>query len=295
MPKDVLFKTMTFGGFNKEDVLEYIRAQQTQLTDTQKKLRESEEAQANASKKLENLEVLLAEQQSRADEYFALSEEYAKKIFSLEDEVSALNDKLNSVEVGYERAKDVEGQIGALVLDALLYSDKIIRSARASAKGISSQTKQTIEDAASGVDELGDDIMQMSDNFGVVVASLVSKINSLSSNLSSVADKLDTQEDGIDEHQFTFGENGEVRLPELTEGDFGEADGDIEISDEEISNLVHILNATDGNLEFKLPCSMSEKKDSEEKTAEAPDPTESQSSDDSEKISELTRKFLGDE
>lgn len=295
MPKDVLFKTMTFGGFNKEDVLEYIRAQQTQLTDTQKKLRESEEAQANASKKLENLEVLLAEQQSRADEYFALSEEYAKKIFSLEDEVSALNDKLNSVEVGYERAKDVEGQIGALVLDALLYSDKIIRSARASAKGISSQTKQTIEDAASGVDELGDDIMQMSDNFGVVVASLVSKINSLSSNLSSVADKLDTQEDEIDEHQFTFGENGEVRLPELTEGDFGEADGDIEISDEEISNLVHILNGTNGNFEFKLPDNMSDKKEPEEKTEEAPETNESQSSDDSEKISELTRKFLGDE
>lgn len=295
MPKDVLFKTMTFGGFNKEDVLEYIRAQQAQLTDTQKKLRESEEAQANASKKLDELQVLLAEQQNRADEYFALSEEYAKKIFSLEDEVSALNDKLNSVEVGYERAKDVEGQIGALVLDALLYSDKIIRSAKASAKGILSQTKQTIEDAASGVDELGDDITQMSDNFGVVVASLVSKINSLSSNLSSVADKLDTQEDEIDEHQFTFGENGEVRLPELTEGDFGEADGDIEISDEEISNLVHILNGTNGNFEFKLPDNMSEKKEPEEKTEEAPETNESQSSDDSEKISELTRKFLGDE
>lgn len=295
MPKDVLFKTMTFGGFNKEDVLEYIRAQQAQLTDTQKKLRESEEAQANASKKLDELQVLLAEQQNRADEYFALSEEYAKKIFSLEDEVSALNDKLNSVEVGYERAKDVEGQIGALVLDALLYSDKIIRSAKASAKGISSQTKQTIEDAASGVDELGDDITQMSDNFGVVVASLVSKINSLSSNLSSVADKLDTQEDEIDEHQFTFGENGEVRLPELTDGDFGEADDDIEISDEEISNLVHILNGTNGNFEFKLPDNMSDKKEPEEKTEEAPETNESQSSDDSEKISELTRKFLGDE
>ena len=40
MAKDVLFKTMTFGGFNKEDVLEYIRAQQTQLTDTQRKLKE---------------------------------------------------------------------------------------------------------------------------------------------------------------------------------------------------------------------------------------------------------------
>ena len=210
MAKDVLFKTMTFGGFNKEDVLEYIRAQQTQLTDTQKKLKETEENAAAASKRTRELETLLSEQQTRAEEYFALSEEYAKKIFALEDEVDALNEKLNSVEVGCERAKDVEGQIGALVLDALLYSDKIIRSAKASAKGISNQTRQTIEEAASGVDEIGEDISQMSDNFGVVVASLVSKINSLSSNLNSVADKLDVQDEEIDEHQFTFGENGEV-------------------------------------------------------------------------------------
>ena len=48
MAKDVLFKTMTFGGFNKEDVLEYIRAQQTQLTDTQRKLKETSPARSSS-------------------------------------------------------------------------------------------------------------------------------------------------------------------------------------------------------------------------------------------------------
>ena len=298
MAKDVLFKTMTFGGFNKEDVLEYIRAQQTQLTDTQKKLKETEESAASAIKRTKELETLLSEQQTRIEEYSALSEEYAKKIFALEDEVNSLNEKLNSVEVGCERAKDVEGQIGALVLDALLYSDKIIRSAKASAKGISNQTKQTIEEAASGVDEIGEDISQMSDNFGVVVASLVSKINSLSTNLSSVADKLDSQEDEIDEHQFTFGENGEVKLPNLTDEDFGDSDGsDIEISDEEISNLVNVLNAG-GGLDFKFTAP-DEDADadiepdgvhSEEAVTEEP-----VKSDESEDISELTKKFLGED
>lgn len=71
MAKDVLFKTMTFGGFNKEDVLEYIRAQQTQLTDTQRKLKETEENAAAASKRTRELETLLSEQQTRAEEYFA--------------------------------------------------------------------------------------------------------------------------------------------------------------------------------------------------------------------------------
>lgn len=57
MAKDVLFKTMTFGGFNKEDVLEYIRAQQTQLTDTQRKLKENEENAAAASKRTRELKL----------------------------------------------------------------------------------------------------------------------------------------------------------------------------------------------------------------------------------------------
>ncbi len=298
MAKDVLFKTMTFGGFNKEDVLEYIRAQQTQLTDTQKKLKETEESASSAIKRTKELETLLSEQQTRVEEYSALSEEYAKKIFALEDEVNSLNEKLNSVEVGCERAKDVEGQIGALVLDALLYSDKIIRSAKASAKGISNQTKQTIEEAASGVDEIGEDISQMSDNFGVVVASLVSKINSLSTNLSSVADKLDSQEDEIDEHQFTFGENGEVKLPSLTDKDFGDSDGsDIEISDEEISNLVNVLNAG-GGLDFKFTApDEDEAADIESDGVHSEDAVteEPVKSDESEDISELTKKFLGED
>ena len=286
MAKDVLFKTMTFGGFNKEDVLEYIRAQQTQLTDTQKKLKETEENAAVASKRTRELETLLSEQQTRAEEYFALSEEYAKKIFALEDEVNSLNEKLNSVEVGCERAKDV----------ALLYSDKIIRSAKASAKGISNQTRQTIEEAASGVDEIGEDISQMSDNFGVVVASLVSKINSLSSNLNSVADKLDTQDEEIDEHQFTFGENGEVKLPKLTDEDFGDpTDPEIEISDEEINNLVNVLNASGGlDLKFTSPDedskNVTEDIHSEENTSDEPI-----KADDAEEISELTKKFLGED
>ncbi len=55
MAKDVLFKTMTFGGFNKEDVLEYIRAQQTQLTDTQRKLKETEENADSSSKRTREL------------------------------------------------------------------------------------------------------------------------------------------------------------------------------------------------------------------------------------------------
>lgn len=279
MSGDVFFKTMTFGGFNKDDVLEYIRGQQEQLAGSQKALKENEDKLLQEKKRAADLEAQLLQQQAKAEEYFSLSEEYAKKIFALEDEVNELNSKISSIEVGCERAKDVEGQIGALVLDALLYSDKIIQSARAAAKGVSSQTKQTIEEAVNGVGEIGDDITQISDNFGVVVASLVSKINSLSSNLTSVADKLDAEEERIDKEQFTFGENGEVHLPTLTENDFGMPEDDgVEISDDEIKNLVDIL---EGSLHRDIH------------DVETPEETEKSSEKmTDEEIAELTRRFL---
>ncbi len=279
MSGDVFFKTMTFGGFNKDDVLEYIRGQQEQLAGSQKALKENEDKLLQEKKRAADLEAQLLQQQAKAEEYFSLSEEYAKKIFALEDEVNELNSKISSIEVGCERAKDVEGQIGALVLDALLYSDKIIQSARAAAKGVSSQTKQTIEEAANGVGEIGDDITQISDNFGVVVASLVSKINSLSSNLTSVADKLDAEEERIDKEQFTFGENGEVHLPMLTENDFGMPEDDgVEISDDEIKNLVDILEGSLHRDIHDVETSEETEKSSEKMTDE--------------EIAELTRRFL---
>ncbi len=303
MSGDVFFKTMTFGGFNKNDVLEYIGNQQEQLVETQKKLKENEKQLADAMKNAESYKTMLAQQQNKAEEYFALSEEYAKKIFELEDEVNELNGKLSSIEVGCERAKDVEGQIGALVLDALLYSDKIIQSAKASAKGISSDTRRTIEEAASGVDEIGEDITQISDNFGEVVASLVSKINSLSTNLNSVADKLDYEEERIDKEQFTFGENGELQLPFLKEGHFGISGEDIDISDDDIRNLVNMLES---NSKIDEPVSeildslkdedevkeeTTEETTEEEAIADVSEPIEAPTFSE-EEIAEMTRKFL---
>ncbi len=252
MSGDVFFKTMAFGGFNKEDVLAYIVEQQKQMVEMQKQLDDNEKQLAIALDSVESYKEKLADQQNRSDEYSALNEKYAKKIFELEDEVNQLNEKLGSIEVGCNRAKDVEGQIGALVVDALLYSDKIIQSAKASVKGISSDTKRTIEEAASGVDEIGEDITQISDDFSEIVASLVSKINSLSTNLSSVADKLEIEQTRIDRQQFTFSEDGGVHLPVLDESDFGMEEDSADVSENEMNSLVSILESqiTDDDAEF---------------------------------------------
>ena len=107
---------------------------------------------------------------------------------------------------------------------------------------------------------------------------------------------INAQDEEIDEHQFTFGENGEVKLPKLTDKDFGDpTEPEIEISDEEINNLVNVLNASGGlDLKFTSPDESSENvtEDIHNKKVTS---DESIKADEAEEISELTKKFLGED
>lgn len=234
---------MPIGGFNKEDVLEYISAQQQQVSELQQKIAEKERLIKDAERRESALKVQLEDCNKKADEYFELSQNYSDTIETQRKKIESLEKTIRNIEIGFERTKDVEGQIGALVIDALLYSDKIIHSAKSSALQISSGAKATIEKAVSGVDEIGSDISEISDNFGEVVTSLVKKLNLLSENLTGVADSLDKSGEDVAEKGYVMGESSDVSMPNLSEKDFSiDADNDEDISDEEIQELLERLN-----------------------------------------------------
>ena len=245
MNGDILFRTMPIGGFNKEDVLEYISGLQKQISEYKKENADKERMLQDARRRENALTAQLEDYSSKADEYFNLSEKYKKIINNREQKIESLEKTISTIEVDFERTKDVEGQIGALVIDALLYSDKIIQSAKTSALEISSGTKASIEKAVSGVDEIGCDITEISENFGGVIDSLSKKLNELSSNLTGVADSLDEADEKTQDKKYVFGENSDVRMPNLSEKDFdSESDEDDDISQEEIDDLLKRLNIT---------------------------------------------------
>ena len=142
-----------------------------------------------------------------------------------------------------------------------------------------------------------DEIIRIEDASSIIKAKTAALgLDKVGGGKISPSDKLDVQDEEIDEHQFTFGENGEVKLPKLTDEDFGDpTEPEIEISDEEINNLVNVLNASGGlDLKFTAPDedskNVTEDIHSEENTSDEPI-----KADDAEEISELTKKFLGED
>ena len=245
MNGDILFRTMPIGGFNKEDVLKYINGLQDQISDYKKEASKKDRMLQDARRRENALHAQLEDYSNKADEYFALSEEYKSRIAKNEQKIASLEKTISTIEFDFERTKDVEGQIGALVIDALLYSDKIIQSAKSSASEISSDTKATIERAVNGVDEIGNDISDISENFADVIDSLSQKLNELSSSLSGAAGTLDDAQEKAQEDRYIFGESSDIRMPKLSEKDFGSEQSDEDdISQEEIDELLERLNIT---------------------------------------------------
>jgi len=210
MSQETQFRNALFGGFHKEDVLNYIRSLQTEIGQLRERVEEKDAEVPALRRQLALLEEEISVQQVRNREFVQINDDYARRILSVSQERDDFETKLKNLEADCEKLKDVEGQVGALILDALLYSEKIIGSAKAVSGAVAQSAKETIRSSALEVDEIGGDINRFSAEFSDTLASLSAKINSLSADLTNVAGQLDTPPE--DEEQFEFGESGDLVL-----------------------------------------------------------------------------------
>ena len=210
MSQETQFRNALFGGFHKEDVLNYIRSLQTEVGQLRERLEEKDAEAPALREQLALLEEEVSVQQVRNREFVQINDDYARRILSVSQERDDFETKLKNLEADCEKLKDVEGQVGALILDALLYSEKIIGSAKAVSSTVAQNAKESIRSSALGVDEIGGDINRFSAEFSDTLASLSAKINSLSADLTNVAEQLDAPPE--DEEQFEFGESGNLVL-----------------------------------------------------------------------------------
>ncbi len=206
MGQEVQFRSAVFGGFHKDDVLEYIRALQTELLEKKMQLESRESLVPALKHQIKELEEELETQQLRNREYTQINDDYARRILTLSQERDDLETKYKNLESGCEKLQDVEGQVGSLILDALLYAEKIIERAKEASGVVAENAKQTIRSSVQEVDGLGEDITKFSLDFSDTLTNLAQKINTLSVDLGSVADKLQLPEE--DEQQFEFDEGG---------------------------------------------------------------------------------------
>ena len=225
MANDVIFKTKAFGGFKKDEVMDYINNLIAEKEALEQKCRELVEANDNLKlekeknyqdlKALENrFEQLIQERESdtkllieeRAGRE-AVNAEKAEldiQILKLSNELTELKNKpvlseedaeLLKVEnaklkIECDKLKAMEQQVGAAMLDARLRSDELIKEAEEKASLVRKDVYDAIGDTALKIDELSGSISEITRSFTKAVSEVEMRIGLLTGNMSKTAQAL---------------------------------------------------------------------------------------------------------
>ena len=144
MAQESHFRAALFGGFQKSDVLAYIEDLQNQILVLQGEKQQHGRELPAMSSQIEALTSELEQARARENSFFDNAEELQRQIIVLEQERDDLSKKLSNAYASQERVKDVEGQVGTLILDALLYSEKIIARAKETAQIIARRAQNSM-------------------------------------------------------------------------------------------------------------------------------------------------------
>ncbi len=227
MANDVVFKTKAFGGFNKQEVMDYVNKLLNQKNEVEKKLADSSEkcAQLNAEineyksqaeeiEKLRNeiidAQSLNSEIQSQVDAKEAeiknlLTEisERDEKIAEFENnaqnnnineettkELEFLRSEVQRLKSECEKKKDLERQVGAAMLDARVHSEELVEAARERANNVTKSVYAAIGDTAVKIDDLSAGIGDIARSFTKSVEEVELRIKALTGDMSKTAQLL---------------------------------------------------------------------------------------------------------
>ncbi len=248
MANDVVFKTKAFGGFDKEQVMNYVNKILSEKKDSEKRIAETniKVAEANAkinefkatSEELENVKEALQQAQ---EQLIALQEEVSAKEIKI-NELTQANESLsaNSVsddviaeleslraentrlKIENEKKKDLERQVGAAMLDARVHSESLVEDAKEKANAVTKAVYNAIGETALKIDDLSGGIGEIARNFQKSVEEVELRIKALTGDMSKTA-------------QLLISENGEVaeikqEIPAVEYDFTPKADGDININ-----------------------------------------------------------------
>ncbi len=247
MANDIVFKTKTFGGFDKEQVMDFVNKILSEKKELEKRIAES------------NLKV--AEANAQINEYKAAAEELEtvkqtlneaeEKLVSLEEEISCKETKINELteaneklsanavsedvlneletlradntrlRMENEKKKDLERQVGAAMLDARVHSESLVEDAKEKANAVTKAVYNAIGETALKIDDLSGGIGEIARNFQKSVEEVELRIKALTGDMSKTAQLLISenaevtetkQEIPAVEYDFTPKSNGEVNI-----------------------------------------------------------------------------------
>lgn len=195
MADNIPFRTSLMG-FNKEDVLKYIAHLQASLaensgdreqTDRDIAGRDQEIIALKAENEQLNNRVRELERQLTDQERdsSAARQRAAQEKADLEKELNQkIEERTNQMSDSEEKLKTIQAQIGALMIDAQVYADKIVEQAENRVASLTNEYKETAR-------SVSDDITRFTADLSDTTDALNQSLGSLKERLTSISDKLE--------------------------------------------------------------------------------------------------------
>ena len=219
MAHDIVFKTKAFGGFNKDEVMDFVNKIISEKSELEKSLAESEERLARTNAELDELkniaeenarltnelsvaynsvEEAKSELDSANDLIVSLSQQVAEAKISDETqaELDSLKAEVTRLRAECEKKRDIERQVGAAMLDARVHSEELVEAAKERADLVTKSVYSAIGETALKIDDLSTGIGEIARSFTKSVEEVELRIKALTGDMSKTAQLL-ISESGI--------------------------------------------------------------------------------------------------
>lgn len=214
MKKNTFFKRSLFGGFKREDVINYIDNLKSELESAKKdaetlreenaSLKSSNDALAAETDKFRSenvsLSMSLGENTLQLNEVKAKLSEAEEKIGVLERENDSIKAENETYKSKVERASEIESHVGGMIADAKIYREKLVADARNEINNISASYHTAAKAITEKIDTFADELNDLSAD--------------VSASLSSIMDSLIKMSDEIEKSKNSFADSNSLNTEE---------------------------------------------------------------------------------
>ena len=236
MANDVVFKSKAFGGFDKNEVLDFVNKILDEKAGLEKRLSESyakfahvndelfalkkasEEAE-NEKAELEAVKAKLAEAEAELETKDSAISTLGAQLTEKDNEIESLKNTLSQtatsdevqaeleslrsevarLKVEAEKKRDLERQVGAAMLDARIHSEELVEEAKEKANAVTKSVYSAIGDTALKIDDLSTGIAEIARSFTKAVEEVELRIKALTGDMSKTAQLLISESGVISE------------------------------------------------------------------------------------------------
>ena len=213
MGKDVLFKTSAFGGFKKDEVMNFVQqvlgekgelerlllnntTRNNQLTAELNQIKAELDSLSGVRNELADCLIKVEDLTNSLNEKDSLIEELTLKLAEAEknncasEELEKLKAENEALKADIDKKRDMERQVGAAMLDARVHSEELIEEAKEKANNVTKAIYNAIGETAVKIDDLSAGIGEIARNFTKSVEEVELRIKVLTGDMSKTAQAL---------------------------------------------------------------------------------------------------------